>query len=93
MLRLKATYHATCPASKIVNKMWTPTKCFVLICTILFLTSQGVSYGHDVLPLDHNHRPYFVNEGDEDNYGDNFVQYVYVSENTSNYIIGSVKSS
>ena len=68
--------------------MWTLVKYLVLICTTLFLTPQGVNYAHNALPLDHNHHPYFVNEGD----GNNFIQNVYVSENTSNYIIGNVKA-
>ena len=86
MTRLMKSYYTT--TYKFVNKMWTPAKCLVVICTILFLTSQGVSYGHDVNPPGHNHIPEFQNE--EGEYI--FVTNVFVSENQSNYLIGSVKA-
>ena len=57
MARLTELYYTT--VYKFVSKVWTPAKCFVLICITLFLTSQGVSYGHDVNPPGHNHTPYF----------------------------------
>ena len=75
MTRLKESYYTT--AYKFVNRVWTSAKCFVLICTTLFLTSQGVNYstlfltsqgvnyGHDVNPPGHNHIPEFLNEEGE----------------------------
>ena len=58
-------------------------KIVVLICTTLFLTSQGVSYGHNVNPPDHNHPPTFGSIATD----------VYISENLSNYSIGSVTAT
>ena len=86
MTRLKESYYTT--AYKFVNRVWTSAKCFVLICTTLFLTSQGVNYGHDVNPPGHNHIPEFLNEEGEYIIATD----VYVSENLSNYLIGSVKA-
>ncbi|MCY3552115.1 MAG: hypothetical protein OXH39_16760 [Candidatus Poribacteria bacterium] len=68
---------------KFVRKMWTPAKCFVLICTALFLTSQGVSYGHNVLPVGHNHTPYFDEIASPP---------IFVLENLSNHLIGNVRA-
>ena len=86
MTRLTESYYTT--AQKFVSKMWTPAKCLVLICATLFLASQGISYGHDVNPPGHNHIPEFVNEEGEYIIATD----VYVSENLSNYLIGSVKA-
>ena len=87
MTRLTELYYTT--AYKFVSKMWTPVKCLVLICTTLFLMSQGVNYGHDVNPPGHNHTPMFVNEQGEPIFP---AADVYVLENLSNYFIGSARA-
>ncbi|MCG9127511.1 cadherin domain-containing protein [Candidatus Poribacteria bacterium] len=73
-----------------MSKIFTPAKYLFLIFTMLFLIPQGVNYAHNVLPEDHNHRPHFVNENAVE--GTNSIQNVYVSENTPNHIIGSIKA-
>ena len=69
--------------------MWTPAKCFVLICTTLLFTFPCVSYGHNDNPPDHNHIPIVVNEDGEPIFG---TYQVLVPENRSNYFIGSLKA-
>ncbi len=86
MTRLKEYYTIS---YKFVNKMWTPAKYLVLICMALFLTYQGVSYGHNDNPPDHNHIPIVVNEDGEPIFG---TYQVLVPENRSNYLIGSLKA-
>ena len=86
MARLKKTNYTS--AYKFVCKVWTQAKYIALICTTLFLTSQGVNYAHDVVPVDHNHIPKFVNEDGKPI----IVTEVYISENTSNYLIGTIKA-
>ena len=86
MTRLKEYYTIS---YKFVNKMWTPAKYLVLICMALFLTYQGVSYGHNDNPPDHNHIPIVVNEDGEPIFG---TYQVLVPENQPNYLIGSLKA-
>ena len=83
MTRLTESYYTT--VQRFVSKMWTPAKCFVLICTTLFLTSQGISYGHP----GHNHTPVVVNEDGEPVFG---TYEVLVPENRPNYFIGNLKA-
>ena len=72
---------------RFVIQIQKPAKYFVFICITLFLTSQGVSYGHDVNPPGHNHIPYFVDEHGEDIIASPGI---FVSENLSNHFIGNV---
>ena len=87
MGRLIELYYTT--AQRFVSKMGAPAKYLVLTCTTLFLMSQGVSYAHNALPVGHNHDPYFVDENGES------IQLlnVYVSENTSDYLIGNIQAT
>ena len=85
MTPLTESHYTT--AQRFVSKMWTRVKYLVLICTTLFLTSQGVNYGHDVNPPGHNHTPYFVNEQGEYIIGSPGV---FVLENLPNHLIGNV---
>ena len=86
MTSLKEPYYTT--AHKFASKMCTQAKYLVLICTTLFLTSQGVNYAHDVNPPDHNHIPTFVHEDD----AHIIATDVYISENTSNHLIGNLRA-
>ena len=83
----RKSYYTT--VQRFVIQIQKPAKYFVFICITLFLTSQGVNYGHDANPPGHNHIPYFVDE-----HGEGIIASpsIFVSENLSNHFIGNVRA-